>query len=190
MSKISAKMPKREKSPSKPKEPLDMFSGKRGRGRPGVRTSEISGRAYNYRLIFSQIWDVVGGSLLAANTKEEVIKALEPTHYKDEFAAIASLVLQVLHDPKFPKRREAQINFLGDSLAGRGLISPRRSRDICEQERAKERTKSPHTIIRKEFYIECSCGYKGPARDNACRKCGATIPMELETMWGDFRSFR
>ena len=62
----------------------------------------------------------------AANTKEEVIKALEPTPYKDEFAGIASLVLQVVRDPKFPKRREAQINFLGNSLAGRGLISPRR----------------------------------------------------------------
>jgi len=190
MSKVSAKMPRRKKGPSKPQKPLDTFSGKRGRGRPGVRASEISGRAYNYHLIFSQIWDVVGGSLLAANTKEEVIKALEPTPYKNEFASIASLLLQVLHDRKFPKRREAQINFLAGSLAGRGWISPRRSRDICEQERVKERAKSKYKIIRKEFYIECSCGYKGPARDNACRKCGAEISIWPEIMWGNPGLFR
>jgi hypothetical protein len=183
-------MTKTEKTAKRVKKPLDTFSQNRGRGRPGVRASEISGRAYNYHLIFSQIWDSVGWSLLVANTEEEVIKALEPTHYKDEFATIASLVLQVLHDPKFPKRREARINFLADSLAGRGMISPRRSRDICDQERAIERAKSKHKIIRKEFYIECSCGYKGPARDNACRKCGAEIPLAMETMWGNSLLFQ
>ncbi len=178
-------MAKTEKTAKRVKKPLDTFSQKRGRGRPGVRASEISGRAYHYHLIFSQIWDVVGGSLLSANTKEEVIKALERTPYKDEFATIASLALEVLHDPKFPKRREAQINFLGDSLAGRGMISPRRSRDICEHERTKERAKSRYQIIRREFYIECSCGYKGPACDNACRKCGAEISIWPEIMWGN-----
>ena len=183
-------MSKTEKTQKRVKKALDTLSQKRGRGRPGIRASEISGRAYNYHLIFSHIWDVVGVSLLAANTKEEVTKALELTHYKDEFAAIASLLLQVLHDPKFPKRREAQINFLGDSLAARGSVSPRRSRDICEQERAKERAKSRHKIIRKEFYIECSCGYKGPARDNACRECGAEISMWPEIMWGNPSLFR
>lgn len=183
-------MAKTEKTPKRVKKPLDTFSQKRGRGRPGVRPSEISGRAYNYGLVFRQIWDVVDGSLLAANSDEEVIKALELTPYKGEFATIASFVLQVLHDPKFPKRREAQINFLADSLAGRGMISPRRSRDICEQERAKERAKSKYKILRKEFYIECSCGYKGPARNDACRKCGAEIPLAMETMWGNPLPFR
>lgn len=183
-------MAKTEKLPKRVKKRLDTFLQTRGRGRPGVRVSEITGRSYNYRLIFSQIWDIVGRPLLAASTKEEVVKALEPTPYKDGFAGIASLVLQVVRDPKFPKRREAQINFLGNSLAGRGLISPRRSRDICEQEPARERAKSKYKIIRKEFYIECSCGYKGPARDNACRKCGAEISIWSETMWGNPSLFR
>ena len=30
--------------------------------------------------------------------------------------------------------------------------------------------------------IECSCGYQGPARDNACRKCGAEIPLSFEEL--------
>jgi hypothetical protein len=47
-------------------------------------------------------------------------------------------------------------------------VTPRRSREICAEERAKIR----HVIVRREYYIECSCGYEGPARDGACRNCG------------------
>ena len=156
-----------------------------------MRASEVSGRAYHYRLIFSQIWDKIGGSLLMAQTEEEVIRAFEGTAYKGEFERLPSLILQVLRERGFPKRgREAQANFLADSLAARGEVSPRTSRDICGKERAKQRAKSLHKIIRKEFYIECTCGYKGPALDNACRKCGAEIPISLDTIWGNLGLFR
>lgn len=170
-----------------PQKSLDTFSGKRGRGRPyKIRASEVTGRAYNYQLIFSQTWDVLGEHLLRATTEEEVRQAFEPTAYESEFAGIASLVLTVLHDPAFPKRdKEARINFLADSLAARGVVTPRTSRDICGEARARERAKSPHKILRKEFYVECSCGYKGPARDNACRKCGAEIPLSLSEFLGN-----
>ncbi len=178
---IPAKMPKRKKSIKKSRKPLDTYSGKRGRGRPPkMYASEVSGRAYNYRLIFDQIWDTAGEQLLSAKTEEEVIQAFEDIVYERDFAPIASLILQVLRDPDFPKRdRQAQVNFLADSLAARGAVTPRTSRDICERERAKQRRKSPHKILRHEFYVECSCGYKGPAHDNACRKCGAEIPPSL-----------
>ena len=163
-------MPKRKKEPKQVKKTLDTYSPKRRRGRPGVRPSEISGRSYNYRLIFSQIWDVVGSALLKAKTEEDVIRAFDARPiYQQEFASIASLVLKVLRDLKFPKRPEPQRNFLADSLAGRGWISPRRSRDICLQERNKEKE---HEIICREYYVECTCGYKGPALDGGCRKCG------------------
>jgi hypothetical protein len=163
-------MPKREKKPKQAKKTLDAFSPKRGRGRPGVRASEIGGRGENYRLIFSQIWDAVGSALLKAKTEEDVDRAFDPRPvYKHEFVPMASLILRVLHDPKFPKRPEPQRNFLANSLAGRGWISPRRSRDICLQ----ERNKKENHIIRREYYIECTCGYKGPALDGGCRRCGA-----------------
>jgi hypothetical protein len=135
-----------------------------------VPRSEIVGRAANYRGIFSNIWDTVGRQLLRAESEESVGKAFElEAQYKAEFSPIAGLILKVLREKKFPKTRKAQINFLADSLAGRDWISPRRSRDICEAERKK-----PFTyIIRQDFYIECSCGYEGPAYYKACPKCGA-----------------
>ena len=59
-------------------------------------------------------------------------------------------------------------SLLADSLAGRGSISPRRSRDICDQERKKK----VHYIIRQDYYIECTGRYKGPAFHRKCPKCG------------------
>jgi hypothetical protein len=172
-------MPKGKKARKTPKKALDTVFGKRGRGRPGVRRSEISGRGYHYRLIFSQIWNHVGDALLKARTEEDVIRAFDPCpSYQQEFVPIASLTLQVLGDPKFPKKPEPRRNFLADSLAGRGRISARRSRDICEQERKKKE----HYIIRQDYYIECTCRYKGPALHGRCPKCGTdklSLPLLL-----------
>ena len=168
-------MPNRKKVGKNPRIPLDSILGKKGRGQPGVIRSEIVGRADNYRGIFSSIWDTVGGQLLQAKSKEDVIKAFElEAHYKSEFAPIAGLILIVMRENKFPKKQEAQINFLADSLAGREWISARRSRDICEEERNKPK----NHIIRQDFYIECSCGYEGPAYRKACPKCGA-VSLDL-----------
>lgn len=174
-------MPKRKKARKKPRNALDMHERARGRP-PKAKTSEVSGRAYNYRLIFSQVWNKLGKPLLAAQTADAVIQAFaETTSYEREFAPLAQLILQVRRAPDFPRRdSKAQANFLADSLAARGEVSPRRSRDICARERAKEREKSPYNIIRHEYYVECECGYKGPARDNACRKCGAEILFSLD----------
>jgi YD repeat-containing protein len=58
------------------------------------------------------------------------------------------------------------------------------SRDICAKGLAEEKAKSPHKILRKEFYVECSCGFKGPALNDACRKCGAQISFLPEIIHG------
>lgn len=169
----------KKKVVSKARKALDTPGPKRGRGRPKrVGPQEVIGRGMNYRLCLKQVWDVVGELLLKAQTEVDVIQAFKKTAYEREFENIASLFLAVLRDPAFPKKRsKAQANFLADSLAARGEVSFRRSRDICAEGRAIERSKSPHRILRHEYYVECSCGYKGPARDGACRKCGAAIPM-------------
>jgi hypothetical protein len=180
-------MTKRKNNTLKPQKPLDTFSEKRPRGRPRkVIPSEISGRAQNYRGILNQVWDRLWPLLEQARTQEDVRRAFDEgaKPYTNEFIPIlAELVLEVMRERRFPERREPQINFLADSLAGLGRVRPRRSRDICAEERAKKGPKSPHKIIRKEFYIECECGFKGPARDDACRRCGAKIPLSLNMFW-------
>jgi hypothetical protein len=166
-------MAKRKKVAKTQEKVLDIESGKRGRGRPGVRATEIQGRGDHYRIIFGQIWERLREPLLKARTKEEVAKVVEEygSLCSQEFVpALSSLILKVIREPKFPKKPKAQTGFLADSLAGRGRISPRRSRDICERERSK--SKNEHHIIRQDFYIECTCRYKGPALHGRCPKCG------------------
>lgn len=186
-------MPKRKKSAKAPEIPLDTYRARRGRGRPErMPAGEIYGRSENYRDFF---WDkkidrkkqqVVrdrphewAERILKSASETDLGDALEgaPPYVQGELRPFLSLILSVLREKTFPKSKEPQLNYLADSIAGLGHVSPRSSRDICSAERAKERAKSPHRIIRKEFYIECTCGYKGPALDNACRKCKAEIPM-------------
>jgi hypothetical protein len=89
--------------------------------------------------------------------------------------------VDAVRDRNFPKRRKAQAKFLGDSLGADGEVSPRRSRDICTQERAIEKraqqAQRAHHVLRYEFWIECSCSYKGRSQDHACPKCGAVINL-------------
>lgn len=184
MSRTSAKIRKQTSTQKRHNFPLDMGSEKRGRGRPfKVQASWVRGRADNYRGILDTVWDRVAPRLLKAQTREDVVKSFEDANvggYALEFVIAADLILHVLHEPKFPKRnREAQINFLADSIAGQGVITPRSSRDICERERA--RIKRAHHIIRYEFWIECSCLYKGRSLNHACPKCEAAISLMLES---------
>jgi hypothetical protein len=135
------------------------------------------------------VWSKLCSPLLAAENKEQVTAAFQD--YGQPFAhnfvpLFAGDILTLIHSPGFPKKRsKAQIGFVADSLGGRDSLTFRTSRDVCAKERAKQQAKSPHRIIRKEFYIECECGYKGPARDNACRKCRASIPVSLDINWGN-----
>lgn len=85
-----------------------------------------------------------------------------------------NLLFSALHDKKFPRsNREAQEQFIADSLAALGQVSIRRSRDIVQSARTAEKRQGK--IIRREFYIECSCGYEGPAYHDACPACGANV---------------
>ncbi len=160
------------KSVEPPRSLPETVPPKRGRGRPQkVRPSEITGRADNYRGILQNVWESLWPPLSEAKTGDDVIAALQNARpYDREFVPWASLILTVLKDLNLPKRQRSRVNFLADSLAGLGIVTPRRSRDICAQERAKAR--HAHHIIRYEFYLECSCGYTGHSQDHACPTCG------------------
>ena len=182
-------MPRPKKLVRMTKNPVDTVSQKRGRGRPHkIPRSWVIGRADNYRKILAQVWSKLRDPLLAAQTEQQAIAAFESygQPYAGEFVSrLAPDILALIRDQSFPKRPKAQIGFLADSLAGRPNVEFRTSRDICVKERADQRAKSQHKIIRIEFYIECECGYKGPARDNACRKCGSGIPVSFGALRGN-----
>jgi len=180
MPRISAKIKKRSKASKMGNLAIDRFSKKPERGRPRkIQPSWVRGRADNYRYVFNQIWDRVGPHLLKSKTREDVLASFRETEiggYALEFVRMADVMLQIVRDPDFPrKRREAQINFLADSLGGEGTVTPRSSRDICARERA--RIQSAHKIIRVEVWIECSCRYKGRSKNLACPKCEAEVPL-------------
>jgi hypothetical protein len=154
---------------------LDSFSVKRRRGRPvKVVPSAVRGRSDNYRVFLARLWSDLETPLVAAQTEDDVIKAFQTASPgNDEFPRLAALILRVIRDPKFPKRKKARINFLADSIAGIGMVTPRRSRDICAEKRTE--AAQTHQILRYEFWVECSCGYKGRSENHGCKKCGAEV---------------
>jgi hypothetical protein len=119
----------------------------------------------------TEVWPKLRGPLLAAETEEQVIATFEKFDqpYAGEFVPrLASEILILIKDSKFPKRPKPQLNFLADSLAGRPNVELRTSRDIC----ARERKNKVHYIVGRDFYIECTCRYKGPALHGKCPRCG------------------
>ena len=154
------------------KKSSDLPTKKRERGRPRhIDRSVVVGSADHYRTAFLPFWPKLGPRLLAAQSPADVAKAVreEAASISTALDPFAELIQKIVKDRKFPGARStSQIHFLADSLGGQGLVTPRRSREICAKERGKKR----HFIVRREYYIECSCGYKGPALDGACRDCG------------------
>jgi hypothetical protein len=172
-------MAKRKTVENEAKKPLDKSSQKQRRGpKRTVSPSAVRGRADNWRAILATVWSNLWPALSKVETESDVASALHfAAPYEQEFSPQASLISKILKDAKFPKRQQARINFLADSSAGLGVVTPRRSRDICSEERA--RTKRVHQILRYEFYVECSCGYKGHSSNHGCALCGAAIMFPL-----------
>jgi hypothetical protein len=176
-----------------PKTPIDTFPEKPlKRGRPRIEQyATISGHAANYRSMLSEKWPDLGKPLMSCQRAEDVTEAFQKhaQPYAEEFVPrLTSDIFELMRGAKFPQRANAQIKYIAESVAGRPNVTFRTSRDVCAKLRAEEGAKSPHRIIRKEFYVECECGYKGPAKNDACQKCGAQIPLSLEGLSG-FRHF-
>ena len=162
-------------------------SNRNGPGRPGISKSEVLNRAWDYTLTFEQSWELVKEALLDAETAQGFRTAIGavPNHIKRKFPVeIFRLILRIRKDPKFPSSQRAQVKFFAESLAGDGRVTPRRSRDIC----AEARRNPANMIIRRDYYIECTCEYKGPAYYQTCPKCktstvsmAASMPHILQT---------
>src|SRR5216683_2105813 len=75
--------------------------------------------------------------------------------------------------------QHSSMRHLADSVAAEGFLSPRRCRDVCLEERKRQAKLG--MILRREFYIECTCGYRGPAKSGGCRQCGTKrLSPEIE----------
>jgi hypothetical protein len=185
---------KRRKVPRNSKSPYRKSSAQLAKGLKGSKSiltrsqkkrgpkekippSEVTGRAYDLKLTFEIARDQLDWTKVTSVQTLEELEAAFGTMlegYRRKFFYKPELTLKCLKDPKFPKRdREAQEQFIADSLAGDGRVSLRRSRDICQRERSKQKRRGK--ILRREFYIECSCGFRGPAFHDACPDCGAEV---------------
>lgn len=154
--------------------PLDTPFGKRGRKPKMDADLVLLGAERHGKWLKKWSKAINWKKLQKARSREDVEEAFRrvpSTHLDGLYRLLFPLILRTTRDPGFPKiRREAQIRFLAESLGGEGIITARRARDICSQQR--NRSNPEHRIIRREFYIECSCGYKGPALNGGCRRCG------------------
>jgi hypothetical protein len=168
-------------------EAVNQTKSKRGR-KQKLPPDTVTGHASSYEWLLNEVWESLEKPLLGSKTAHEVTEAFkkfaEP--YAGDFVPrLSSDILSLIKDSDFPQRALPRTRFLARSLGGWPTLSPRRSRDICEQADREERRKSPHRIIRREYYIECSCGYRGPALNDGCRKCGAQPEPSLENLTGE-----
>jgi hypothetical protein len=128
------------------------FSLKKGPGRhPNIDPHLCVGNANVFRAQLSHAWPTLGKQLLAAQSPVEVWEVVKSgggiISNTNDFI-FSERIFEVIHDPKFPRvRAKSQIHFLADSLGGCGLVKPRRSREIC----AEQRSKVQHVIVRREF---------------------------------------
>ena len=182
-------MTKNKQGDLKPEKTIDAaLEAKANRGRPRIaRYPEVWGRAGNYKLCLSQVWPNLRTPLLSSQRGEDVEAAFENfgQPYAQEFVPrLVSDIFELTKETGFPQRAKAQVKYIAESLAGRPIVSMRTSRDICGKMRAALRAKSSYKILRKEFYVVCGCGYKGPAEFDACRKCGAQIDYLPDVLFG------
>jgi hypothetical protein len=163
-------------SKKQPKLLLTRAAKKRGR-KSQVRVSEICNRAYDFKLLFEQDRGRIDWALLLkANCDEDLAWALKDAYGRprERLFYKTELLLAALADKQFPKGdRIAQEKFIAESLAAEGRVSIRRSRDLVQREMSIRKKKGK--IVRREFYIACSCGYEGPAFLDACPDCGAGV---------------
>src|SRR5262245_62103479 len=93
---------------------------KRGRGRPEkISALQVHGRAEHWRSVLAQVWDRLWPLLSKAQNEVEVTKAFQDgaSPYDQYFApGLSALTLQVLREPRLPKRRASLQGYLADSL--------------------------------------------------------------------------
>lgn len=152
------------------------------RGRPPILDPHVVwSNANTYRVLIENYWPHLE-PLLETQDEQQVCSVLEegfPSN--DNLTRLASLMVKAMKEPRFPTGKKARINFLADSIAAYGLVTLRRSREIC----SAQRDVVVHTILRYEYWIVCSCGYEGHSENHRCKNCKAPlhIPVQEPNFW-------
>lgn len=199
--KTSAKLkPKRRKLPQNPPPVSRGISAKLGSGqktanRALTASEETQGRkrrihaenvvraANDLLKILEGCRDQIDwGKLEIAKTEEESASAFErvPSPYRERLNLWLAAIPEWAQEGKFPKTNlERKMRHLADSVAAEGFLTPRRCRDVCLEERKRQAQLG--MILRREFYIECTCSYRGPAKGGGCPQCGTyRLSPEIE----------
>jgi hypothetical protein len=122
------------------------------------------------------------GKLEIAKTEEEAASAFArvPSPYRARLHLWLAAIPEWAQEGKFPKTNlERKMRHLADSVAAEGFLTPRRCRDVCLEQRKRQAQLG--MILRREFYIECTCTYHGPAKGGGCPQCGTKrLSPEIE----------
>ena len=169
---ISAKlgMPKKKR-----KSPLTAFREKRGRKRMLPPETVVENAEYVLAVVTSSKDRIEWDKLETARTEAEAEFAIArvPPFYRVVLGQRLAAILNWVREGKFPKNNlEKKMRHLADSIAGDVLLSPRRSRDVCYEYRKRPARERVGMLLRREFYVECTCGYRGQSDRGACARCG------------------
>lgn len=176
---ISAKLGSGQKTANRA---LTAFEQTRGRKRR-IHPENVVRAANDLLKILGVCRDQIDwGKLEIAKTEEQAASAFErvPSPDRERLNLWLAAIPEWAQEGKFPKSNlDRKMRHLADSVAAEGFLTPRRSRDVCLEERKRQAQLG--MILRREFYIECSCGYQGPAKGGGCRQCGTNrLSPEIE----------
>ena len=163
----------------KEQSPLTASGEKRGRKQAVSPDALVEHADYALKVLASLkdliAWDKLEGAKTEAEVEHAIARV--PPFYREILKERLAAILMWAREGKFPKKNlERKMRHLADSIGGDVLVSPRRSRDICYEYRKLPESKKVGMILRREFYIECTCGYRGPANRGACARCGTNKP--------------
>jgi hypothetical protein len=176
---ISAKLGSGQKTANRA---LTAFEETRGRKRRIHAENVVRAANDLFRILEFCKDQIDWGKLEIAKTEKEAALAFDrvPPPYRERLNLWLIAIPEWAQEGKFPKTNlERKMRHLADSIAAEGFLTPRRCRDVCLEER--KRQAQVGMIVRREFYIECTCGYRGPAKGGGCLQCGTKrLSPELE----------